>query len=484
MKTKIPIWMLCIAALSTTVYLLMLGWYNVLTLDDYGCVADVDEMGMFGYVQNMYMTWQGRWSAFLVDAIYYKIWGHASNLVTFTMFQLAIGYATVYYLLRKIILEQSKIILASVSILFVNLSILALQEISTFYWLCCPHYIICVWAFIWLCYLLFLIKDYRWWHIISIVLLSLYLSGIAETFTPLVIMVLGIKWLFNIFQEKRYNFVQQSNDRYLTISLLVLVAGFLIMVLAPGNATRVDSMSNNSFIGHFALSSFLFKWAKATAILFLRFISKSLYYIAIGIIAMWMGYKHQNNPQLSAIVLDAKKAIYLSIALVLFFLIAVAPCVYAMGWYAPPRSFSYMSFVFAFYAVWIGLSIGYQIKKGILVESAVILASALISVFAVVWSIQEQPALSAYYSWVADCQNDIREKVQNGDNTPYVIRNHVFPSKLNTYSRMCRMVGKNRVEYQYPYMIFEVDNDPSHWKNQGLNQYYHANFIIIAEYAK
>ena len=474
--------MLSFAALCTTIYLLMMGWYNVLTLDDYGCIADVDNYGVFGYVQNMYMTWQGRWSAFLIDAIYYKVWGHASNLVTFTMFQLVIGYITVYYILKKTISVQRDIVLASVSVLLVNLSILALQEISTFYWLCCPHYILCVWAFIWLCYLLFSPKDYQWWHIILTIFLSLYLSGIAETFTPLVIMILGIKWLFNIFKEKRYNFVQQPNDRYLTISLLVLVAGFLIMVLAPGNASRIDSMSNNSFIGHFVLSSFLTKWCKATAILFLRFISKSLYYMAICIIAMWMGYIYRENAILEAVVLDVKKAIYLSILLVLFFAISVAPCVYAMGWYAPPRSFSYMSFVFAFYAMWLGLSIGYKIRRVIILECAMILTTAAVSICAIAWCVQEQSTLSEYYAWVTKCQKEIRVKAQEGDDTPYMIRNYKYPAHLNTYSQLCKKIKKNRIEYQYPYMIFEVDKDPSSWKNQGLNQYYHANFEIIAEY--
>jgi hypothetical protein len=63
-----------------------------------------------------------------------------------------------------------------------------------------------------------------------------------------------------------------------------------------------------------------------------------------------------------------------------------------------------------------------------------------------------------------------------------MIRNYKYPVHLNTYSQLCKMVGKNRIEYQYPYMIFEVDKDHSSWKNQGLNQYYHANFEIIAEY--
>ena len=474
------------AAIITSVYLLMLGYYNVLSLDDYGCVADVDHTSVFGYVQNMYMTWQGRWSAFFVDAIYYKIWGHASDLVTFTLFQLTIGYVTVYVLLKKLFSLQHNVVVASVSVLFVNLSIFALQEISTFYWLCCPHYILCVWAFIWLYYLLFLVEYPKWWHSVCIIFISLYLSGIAETITPLVIMILGFKWLYNIVIAKRYNMFRYTQDRYLTYSLIVLCAGLLVMVLAPGNATRINQMSSNSMIGNFVLSTFCIKWCKATIILGLRFISKSLYYISITIIAAWMGYALRNNSKLADIALDWRKAIYVTLALVAFFAISVAPCVYAMGWYAPPRSFSYMSFVFAFYAVWTGFSIGYNTKRPIIVESIAIIVALLLSICSIVWIIREQPALSAYNAWVKTCQAEISQKVQNGDDTPYVIQNQSYFAELNTYAKMRTVLNKLRgsskkcIEYQYPYMLFEVDEDPTDWKNQGLNQYYNANFEIIA----
>ena len=357
-KDKIIALFLILSAVSTTVYLLMLGWYNVLTLDDYSCVANVDHAGVFGFVSEMYLFWQGRWSAFTVDALYYKIWGHASNLISFTLVQLFIGYVTVYCLAKKIIPEGTKVILSCSSIIFVNLALMALQEISTFYWLCCPHYILCVWAFMWLCNMLFLTNQYRWWHVLVIVIMSLYLSGLAETISPLVIMVLGIKWLYNIFKYKRYNFVKQPHDRYLTISLIVLCLGFLVMLFAPGNEHRADAMNNQGFMHNFVLSTFCYKWCKATAILFLRFVSKSLYYIAAAVVAAWIGYVYRTNSKLTAYALNVKQMAYLIGGLLLFFAISVAPCVFAMGWYAPPRSFSYMSFVFAFCAVWIGFSLG------------------------------------------------------------------------------------------------------------------------------
>ena len=471
--------LLIIAAIATTVYLLMLGWYNTLTLDDYAWV-DIEERGVFKWMYNVYMTWEGRWSAFTIDACIWKIWAHASNLILFTILHLALGYITTYYLLKKIVSpKQGSGSILTYSVLAVNISLLALQEISTLYWLCCPHYIMCVWAFIWLCNLLFLIKDYKWWHVLSIVLLSLYLSGLAETFTPLVIMLLGIKWLLNIFRDKRYNFFQHPSDRYLTISLIILVVGFAIMVFAPGNSKRVETMSGNSFVGNFVLSTFCFKWCKATTILLLRFLSKSLYYAAILIISIFMGYKYRESIKSSAIIIDAKQVLLMIVGLLLFFAISVAPCVYAMGWYAPPRSFSYMSFVFAFCAIWVGLSTGAKISNPVVVLFSTGIVAIIVTICSCTWIVREQPVVSEYHQWVMKCRADVQQKVDKHDNTPYITEGYEFPAELNTYSRMCQMFGKNRVEYQYPYLLFSLTKDPSHWKNESFKEFMHADFDII-----
>lgn len=471
--------LLVAAALVTTFYLLMLGWYNTLTLDDYGW-SDIETRGLFNWVSNVYMTWEGRWSAFTIDACIWKLWAHANNLILFTVLHLALGYVSTYYLLKKLFAKKSfDGVLLIFSILAVNLSLLALQEISTLYWLCCPHYIMCVWAVMWLCNMLFLTDQYKWWHVLTIILMSIYISGLAETFTPLVIMVLGIVWLYNIFKQKRYNFVKEPKDLYLTISLVILVVGFLVMVLAPGNSARVETMSENSFVGNFALGAFCFKWCKATIILGLRFISKTLYYIALAVIAAWVGYGYKDNEKVKALALNIKQMVLLTLALVLFFAISVAPCVYAMGWYAPPRSFSYMSFVFAFYAVWLGLAYGTKVQRPAMTILAVNVVAICISVLAVMWTVREQPIVAEYNAWVKECRVDIQKKKEENDKTPYIAKKFVFPAELNTYSRMCKLMGKKRVEYQYPYMIFDLTTDPKHWKNSSLKHYMHADFDII-----
>ena len=67
------------ATFCSTVYLLMLGWYNNFLLDDYGFIAETDRSGVLGMVHDMYYFQQSRFSAFLVLGGILKVWGHATK---------------------------------------------------------------------------------------------------------------------------------------------------------------------------------------------------------------------------------------------------------------------------------------------------------------------------------------------------------------------------------------------------------------------
>ena len=66
-------WLISIAAICTTTYLLMLGWFNTLSLDDYGFVVDLSHYTPWEWTKFMYMTWQGRFSDFFVSGLIYNI---------------------------------------------------------------------------------------------------------------------------------------------------------------------------------------------------------------------------------------------------------------------------------------------------------------------------------------------------------------------------------------------------------------------------
>ena len=87
--------------------------------------------------------------------------------------------------------------------------------------------------------------------------------------------------------------------------------------------------------------------------------------------------------------------------------------------------------------------------------------------------------MSGYHAWVMKCRADIQEKIDIGDNSPYIAEKYEFPAELKTYSRMCKMVGKDRVEYQYPYMLFDLTTDSNFWKNASVKNYMNAHFEII-----
>ena len=79
---------LLIAALVSSFYLLMLGWYNTLSLDDYGFVADIEQQGHWDYMKDMYLHWQGRFSAFFVSSYLIPIFGRMPNMLPYTVFQM------------------------------------------------------------------------------------------------------------------------------------------------------------------------------------------------------------------------------------------------------------------------------------------------------------------------------------------------------------------------------------------------------------
>ena len=71
--------LLVVAAVCTTAYLLMLGRFNTLSLDDYGFVDDLSTVSPWEWMQHMYMTWQGRFSWFITSGYIFEFWGRKSR---------------------------------------------------------------------------------------------------------------------------------------------------------------------------------------------------------------------------------------------------------------------------------------------------------------------------------------------------------------------------------------------------------------------
>ena len=318
---------LLIATVTSSFYLFMLGRYNVPALDDYGYVAMVEDDGLLSLISTTYNGWQCRFSTFFVNGLFWLAFGRASNLIWVTIIMLLSGWWVTWRLLmglsRKYGLKAPRFVLWLVVVLTVNVGVLSYLEPATFYWLCALNYTISIWVTMLLVYAVFYCESKLWLRWILVLVSSLYISGTAENYTPLVIMVLGIVWLVRWIVQRKDGFWKSKENVMLLVSLVIMGIGFLVMLMGPGNKKRLggDGMEGEMAIASLSLGKVMLTTAKASCILALRFLSRSYYFLLM--LPVFIGFGLSCEGELRERMSIRRTACVLGL-LLLFFLVAVS----------------------------------------------------------------------------------------------------------------------------------------------------------------
>lgn len=483
--------LLLIVAICTTAYLMMLGWFNTLSLDDYGFAVDMSRYTPWEWAKEIYMTWQGRFSSFFVSGFIFQLWGHASSLFSWTVIHLLSGYWVVGLFIRDVAKVKDIGLWIPLAILIENITIMSVFEFSTFYWLCCAGYFLVIYATILLIYVLFFSHWRNWLNWTIAAICSLYVSGSAENYTPLVLMVLGIIWLIRLINgSKTDSFVKTFRaNSMLFIVCAILGIGFLVMVLAPGNAVRLQNGDQIvGFMHDFRLMPFVKKTIMANSIFLLRLISRSLYFISALPLFMYIGSSLKNNKEEIQVEPLGKHVGIATILLLGFLFIAVTACVYGIGYYPPLRAMSFVSYVVMAYIGYVGIGLGYKYGDKMMKITNVILVLTCIGLgcFAAYEFQKEYPVVKEYHTYVKQRDGEIRYLAEQGNTEPYYAEVYIRPKWLNTYSYLRtfinRYIGAKQVvnEPYFPYMPSELDKtNPKDFKNKGLGDYYNAQFDIL-----
>lgn len=480
-----------LAALSSAVYLLILGWFNTLSLDDYGFVVDVSHFSPWGWMKHMYMTWQGRFATFLINGYIYEIWGQSGSLFSWTIIHLLLGYGVLYLYARDVLHIKDMTNRIGISVLVTNIAIMSVFEISTFFWLCCAGYFLSIYATLLLFYVIFVAKWKEWVKVIIAILCALYLSGSAENFSPLVLMVLGILWLCDITRgTKSSSFKEAFSKHWLAFSVCaVLGIGFIAMIAAPGNKVRMQNGAEMvGFMHNFRIGLFIKKTIIANVIFALRLLSRGLYWLGLLPIFMYVGKIMRHNDITIAFDKMWKRILIATVLLFVFIFIAVTACVYGIGYYPPLRSMSFVSFVMVAYICYIGCLIGYWMakNKSNWVSTLMICSVAGWSVFTVCEFAREFPEVKRYHDFISVRNELVQRETVNGRTEVLYVDAYEAPQWKNTYSYLRtainRCVGSKKTveELYFPYMVSNLDKEnPDDFKNKGLQDYYNADFKIL-----
>lgn len=485
--------LLCVAAVSTTAYLLMLGWFNTLSLDDYGFVFDISTRSPWEWMRYMYMTWQGRFSCFVVSGYILEIWGRADSLISWTIVHLLIGYVIAYLYMRDVLKVKDKVSRCAIAVLVSNITIMSVFEISTFYWLCCAVYFLEIYLALLLFYVLFISRWRVWVNAIIAIICALYISGSAENFTPLVVMVLGIIWAALLVRDAKQSSLKETFCKHwlLFVVCAIIGIGFIAMVMAPGNTSRMQMEDGTTvgFMHHFDIVMFIKRTIVANVVFMLRVLSRSLYWIGIMPIFIYIG-KLLQDKEMPILQVKLWKGIGGSTLMLLgFIFISVTACVYGMGYYPPLRSMSFIPYAIVVWLVYACCLIGYKIadKSGWLVKGLVIVSVIGWIIFSWYEFMKEYPEAKRYHDYVTQRNERIQQLVAEGNTETLYVDGFERPEWRNTYSYLRtainKCVGSKKFvnEPYFPYMVAELNREESQidFKSQGLSDYYDAKFEIL-----
>lgn len=481
-REKIVYIALIIAALASTCYLLMLGYFALPSADDFGWTRQVSEINPFGFVKKFYFEWQGRYSGLFVDGILCQCFGWKEHLLGFTILELLLGYGAIYLLLRDLLKISDKGILVPATMLITNLGVMAFPEIGTFYWLCTSNYIHEIWFSIYLAWFIFYCKR-TWLQWIGMFLCSVYLGGCSENYSPVVVIVLGILLLYGMFGNKEWRIWKSNQQMMVFVSAVLVFVGFMVMYLAPGNAVRLEEeQPADALMNHFSLSIFIVKVSKATFVILLRLLSKGWYYLCAMPLFIIIGAKSPKSfPKLTWQRSIISLCITFSVIMV-----SVAGMVYGLGWYATMRANCFMTFVVMAWVGYIGLLIGGQLKETKqMVSILAILSSLAITATAIVYTAQEYPIVRKYNQDVVAIHHLMQQYVAEGRTETVYIHPVDIPYRQSSYGYLRNALqvvfhkSKRYQEYYFPYEPFIMTANPTNWRNITYQYWLNAKFDII-----
>ena len=477
-----------IALVCSTAYLLMLGWYNYLVADDFWLVNYVNDNGVWGMTRDSYLTWHCRFSCLYVYGWIMKAWGHASNLIGYTILLLILGYATLYYAVRRLTGLRDRWLVLGCAMLMTNVTIMAYLNLSAFYWISCSQYTLSAYAAIVLMVTILKSNGRLWLRWLMVIVCSMYLGGGAENFTPILITLGGVWLLYQMVTSRSCVFWRTTEQRMILVSMLILAVGFVAVTFGPGNRGRIETCEGaEGFMGRFALLPYIGKFVKASAVFYMRLLARAGYYILLFPLGWLLGVRIKKSGYAGEI--KAGKAFLVSLIVSLFAIeVSIAASVYGIGWFAAERSYCFVSYIMAALAVYWGVLSGLRVSNEKVVSICVVSANIIIAGMSCSYIRSEQPLVADVYGQIENCYTQILEHQQAGKTEPLVVTPITYPYMPDSYAIMRNLIrramGKsgtyasNSARY-FPYKRLVLSRDPKDFKNDGVRHWQHVDFDII-----
>ncbi len=470
-------------------YLLILAYYNRLATDDNTFSMIIRENGIVGFVDQMYNSWQGRFTGFFVLGFFYKLFHLTESLFYGTVILSGLGIFSIFRLFKTLLPDLRNGEAFNIAFLFFNILVLSAFDFHTFFWLCATIYYLATFALIMLLTEL-ISKKRSLASYFLVALFSFYVGGAAEHIGSVFIIIAGIYMLYIYYQnEFKASTFYQTTFQKLLISILFTSIAFLILFVAPGNESRKIYFEQPSVLMFFPYSIIVF-------VKLLIFITiKSYYFLFLFPIAFLLGNSYQkllnHDNSYHADVFQKISIKWLTLILLAILYLSVLPGVYAISDIFPVRAGVHISFLVLLYVGIIGFVFGLRSKKTpskkVFVQS--LGALSILAFLVISFIIRETPRVKKYAESDKNRVDFLIQQKKAGNESLLELEPLFDPSYENSSSKLIDWMGLEKIKnypglryrqmyYREPFNINEISEDQNEWRNNALKEAYKLPFDV------
>lgn len=431
----------------------ILSYNNRLAADDLFYLANYPKVGIWGCMEYLYLTFSGRWSAYLYTGAVVSMSHLKWTLFIFHSFTLASLIAILSLILHQILnirlnsrLKRREILLYA-TITAMGLFFTSYSIGETWFW------VVQVCTYIW-CIIMSLMLIYGFLNkkslpinlfIISIA--GLFIGGSSESYALVNLFLLGCYLFFANIRFSRLPFfhlpTSKSLNIKLTIAIIAVLIGFAITMTAPGNGVRYDALPHpsNAMLVWIQLKSFI-------KIVFIRIPLNLPMLLLFGTPWFLLGNHIQKRTSIISFTEFSKSLLpYMFTFLVLIFIFLV-PTSFIMAELGPDRALSFISFfiTLSFSAVlfWAGMRLAVGDKTIHLLK----IGTPSLMIILLTYHTINQWQITSAYAHSYDNRNSYLDTAKQKEKNTTIVVDSLKPSGM-LYSA-------------------EITTNPSHFLNQFL----------------
>ena len=333
--------------LTFIIYFVLIAHFNRLSQDDFDFLSILEEINIFEFVKAIYQSHQGRFVAFFTHGIMYLFINASSFFRFIPILHYFIISITLFWAIRKLCSTLSSLLAINIATLIASVFILINFEFSSFFWIASSGSL--QFSFPILLFLCIFNKTWNKYITYTLIFgLSLCIGGNSEAFSPLILFLLFVAYIVLYFYAKK---TQQKElfslvSNRIIFSFVVIVIGFLIVFVAPGNANRMGSYTQPD-----SLSAFFIRTVKSFFKFNYLLLYKYPYIVFISFLCCVLGYKYGSK----IVKIPISRTVFIISTIILLFVewISTFPTAYAMFAFGFQRIYSPIIFwILLFWAFW------------------------------------------------------------------------------------------------------------------------------------